>query len=35
MQEEKDISTEQEPEGGMTTQLLDDIIERLKNYDKY
>jgi len=30
---EKEIATELESDGGMTSALLDDIIERLKNHD--
>jgi hypothetical protein len=33
MQDEKENPNEVEVEGGMTTALLDDIIERLKNHD--
>lgn len=35
MQDEKENPIEPEVEGGMTTALLDDIIERLKNHDQY
>jgi hypothetical protein len=35
MLDEKEIATEVESDGGMTSALLDDIIERLKNHDQY